>query len=186
MSVPLQLYADESYSIEIPPYSGYITISAATGLLDRSTLMRCNVICCAVYGAYHALETLSQLMQFNFDTETYFIPFAPWSIYDFPRFPHRSLLIDSSRHFEPVPTIKGVIDSMTYAKLNNLHWHLVDEQAFPFDSASFPLLSEKGAYSNYERFTVEDVAEVVEYARQRGVRVMVEIGLMLAGSASLL
>ena len=114
-------------------------------------------------------------MQFNFDTETYFIPFAPWSIYDYPRFAHRSLLIDSSRHFEPVQTIKGVIDSMTYAKLNNLHWHIVDEQSFPFDSASYPLLSIKGAYSNYERFTVEDVAEVVEYARQRGVRVMVEV-----------
>ena len=32
VSVPLQLYADESYSIDIPNYSGYITITAGTGL----------------------------------------------------------------------------------------------------------------------------------------------------------
>ncbi len=50
-------------------------------------------------------------------------------------------------------------------------------QAFPFDSPSFPDLSRMGAYSNYERYTVDDVAEVVEYARQRGIRIMVEIGM---------
>jgi hexosaminidase len=132
---------------------------------------------CAVYGAYHALETLSQLMQFSFDNETYFVPNAPWSIFDFPRFAHRGILVDSSRHFEPVETLKRVIDSLTYAKFNTMHWHIVDEQSFPFDSPSFPLLSEMGAYSDYERYTVDDVAEVVEYARQRGVRVMVEIGM---------
>ena len=38
-----------------------------------------------VFGAYHALETLSQLMQFSFNEQSYFIPFAPWTIYDFPR-----------------------------------------------------------------------------------------------------
>ena len=152
-----------------------------------------------MYGAYHALETLSQMMQYDFDTQSYFIIGCPWTIVDYPRFPHRGLLVDSSRHFEPVQTLKNVIDSVTYAKLNVIHWHIVDEQvcccgvldrrmssgvirvcwclqAFPFDSPSFPLLSKMGAYSNYERFTVDDVAEVVEYARQRGVRVMVEIG----------
>lgn len=37
-SVPLQLYADESYTIDIPSYAGYITIEAATGL-DRTVMM---------------------------------------------------------------------------------------------------------------------------------------------------
>jgi hexosaminidase len=129
-----------------------------------------------VYGAYHALETISQLMQFNFVTETYYIPNCPWTIVDYPRFPHRGLLIDSSRHFQPVQTIKNVIDSITYAKLNTIHWHIVDEQAFPFDSPSYPQLAGMGAYSNYERYTVDDVAQVIEYARERGVRVMVEVG----------
>lgn len=157
-SVPLQLYADESYTLSIPANAGYIVINAGS-----------------VYGAYHALETLSQLIQFSYDSETYYIRGAPWEITDFPRFAHRGLMIDSSRHFEPVESIKRIIDSTTYAKLNVIHWHLVDWQAFPFDSPSFPLLSVYGAYSEEERYTVDDVAEVVEYARQRGIRVMVEI-----------
>jgi len=96
-------------------------------------------------------------------------------IQDEPRFPHRGLLIDTSRHFLPVPTIKGVIDSLTYAKLNTLHWHLVDSQSFPFDSSSYPKLSQYGAYSKFERYSTEDVQEVVQYAKSRGVRIMVEI-----------
>ena len=54
--------------------------------------------------------------------------------------------------FEPVATIKRVIDSLTFAKLNVLHWHLVDSQSFPFDSPSYPSLGKEGAYSNEERY----------------------------------
>lgn len=62
-----------------------------------------------------------------------------------------------------------------YGKINVIHWHLVDQQSFPFDSKKRPLLSQKGAYSPQERYTSLDVAEVVEYGRSRGVRMMVEI-----------
>ena len=37
-----------------------------------------------------------------------------------------------------------MIQSLTYAKINVVHWHLVDSQSFPFDSASFPKLSQMG------------------------------------------
>ena len=60
-------------------------------------------------------------------------------------------------------------------QVNTVHWHIVDQQSFPFDSKSHPLLSQKGAYSAQERYTPLDVAEVVEYSRSVGVRMMVEI-----------
>ena len=155
-SEPLELYMNENYTLTI----------TATSI---------TVHCGAVYGCYHALETLSQLIWFNFDTMTYGISHVPWVITDGPRFPHRGLLIDSSRHFLPVPTIKRIIESVTYAKINAIHWHIVDAIAFPFDSPTYPQLGKMGAYSAQERFTAGDVAEVVEFARKRGIRVMVEL-----------
>lgn len=47
-----------------------------------------------------------------------------------------------------------------------------DSQSFPFESITHPKLWD-AAYSAQERYTQLDVAEVVEYARVRGVRVMV-------------
>lgn len=68
-----------------------------------------------------------QLVTWDFDVGRYRIDSTPLAITDAPRFPHRGLLIDSSRHFLPVRTVYMVIDAMSYAKLNTLHWHLVGE-----------------------------------------------------------
>jgi len=67
----LQLDTDESYTLDIP-LTGPATLSAKT-----------------VFGAMHGLETLSQLISFNFDTQSYVIRHAPWHIDDAPRFQHR-------------------------------------------------------------------------------------------------
>eukprot|EP01116_Phalansterium_solitarium_P000396 TRINITY_DN10267_c0_g1_i1.p1 TRINITY_DN10267_c0_g1~~TRINITY_DN10267_c0_g1_i1.p1 ORF type:complete len:603 (+),score=139.14 TRINITY_DN10267_c0_g1_i1:123-1931(+) len=158
LTADLRLGTGESYKLVVPHDGSPILIEAVT-----------------VYGAYHALETLSQLVRFNFDTRSYEVRWAPWCIDDRPRFPHREVLVDSSRHFLPVPTLKRFISSLPYAKINTLHWHLVDRQAFPFDSPRRPLLSRLGAWSPEERYTMDDLAEVVQYAKLRGVRVMVEL-----------
>jgi hypothetical protein len=60
-----------------------------------------------------------------------------------------------------------------YAKLNVLHWHIVDYQSWPIQSLAYPLLW-SAAWSPGERYTLADAAAVVEYARQRGVLVVPE------------
>eukprot|EP00041_Stephanoeca_diplocostata_P015802 m.303241 g.303241 ORF g.303241 m.303241 type:complete len:536 (+) comp20161_c0_seq1:90-1697(+) len=153
-----QLGDDESYTLDVPA-TGNPTLSAVT-----------------VYGVLRGLETFSQLVTFNFETETYEIQGAPWSITDAPRFPHRGLMIDTARHFETIASIKKMIDSLPYAKLNVLHWHMSDTQSYPLQVKSYPKLW-NAAYSDVERYIQEDVADVVEYARLRGVRVMVEFDM---------
>ena len=48
------------------------------------------------------------------------------------------MLLDTSRHYQPVSFIQQTIDALSYAKYNVLHWHVVDTQSFPFESKTYP------------------------------------------------
>ena len=113
------------------------------------------------------------LIQFDYERNCYVLKHAPIFIADRPFLSYRGLLIDSSRHFLPLRSIKRIIDAMAWVKLNVLHWHLVDDEAFPFFVPSVPTLW-KGAFSSAERYTAWDIEEIVAYAKARGVHVVAE------------
>ncbi|XP_066249400.1 beta-hexosaminidase subunit alpha-like [Euwallacea similis] len=126
-----------------------------------------------VWGALRAMETFSQLLYLAEDGISTRINTT--SIVDSPRFPHRGILVDTSRHFIPLEQLKQIIDAMTFNKLNVFHWHIVDDQSFPFVSMTFPELSAQGAYHpQLYVYSPDDVAEIIEYSRQRGIRVIPE------------
>jgi beta-hexosaminidase Fdl len=84
-------------------------------------------------------------------------------------------MLDTSRHYFSLEAIKRTISGMSHVKLNRFHWHMTDSQSFPFVSKNYPEMSEYGAYSASEVYTHEDVKEIVEYAKIRGVQVNIEI-----------
>ncbi|KAL6516758.1 hypothetical protein OROHE_018046 [Orobanche hederae] len=155
----LQHGINESYKLQIP---------------DPNNPLYAHIEAQTVYGALHGLQTFSQVCHYNISTRGILVQQVPLTIVDQPRFSYRGLLIDTSRHFQPLPVIKKVIDSMTYAKLNVLHWHIVDSQSFPLEIPSYPKLWD-AAYSVYERYTFADAAEIVSYAKRRGINVLAEI-----------
>ncbi|KAL1501005.1 hypothetical protein ABEB36_006411 [Hypothenemus hampei] len=126
-----------------------------------------------LWGILRGLETFSQLV--HLDNQESFLRINSSTIKDFPRYKHRGLLIDSSRHFLTLEKILRTLDAMVYNKMNALHWHIVDDQSFPFVSVKFPELSQKGAYHPYTKvYSPEDVKYIIKYARVRGIRVLPE------------
>lgn len=161
-SEDLQLGVDESYTLFVQKKDGQSIVGEAT--IEANT----------VYGALRALETFSQLCTFDYGSKSVQVYRAPWYIRDSPRFAYRGLLLDTSRHYLPVDVIKQVIESISYAKLNVLHWHVIDRESFPLEVPSYPKLW-KGSYTKWERYTVEDAIEIVSFAKTRGINVMAEV-----------
>ncbi|VDM32509.1 unnamed protein product [Hydatigera taeniaeformis] len=125
-----------------------------------------------VWGAMHGLTSVAQLVMSTSVNEKY-LPNV--RIFDKPRWPFRSFLIDTSRHFIPLQYILQFLKAMSTVKMNVLHWHIVDDQSFPYESYTFPKLSDKGAYSrNRATYTQQDVQIIIEYARSLGIRVLPE------------
>jgi hexosaminidase len=82
-------------------------------------------------------------------------------------------------------TLLRLLDAMSAAKLNVLHWHIMDSYAFPFASELFPDLAAAGKWTAGNAagqgkdsvYTHDMVRTVVQYATERGVRVIPEVDM---------
>ena len=146
------LYEDESYQLDISGTQAQLTAPTAVG-------------------AMRGLETFLQLLTGSRDG--FF--FQAVKIQDAPRFRWRGLLIDIGRHYEPPDVLKRNLDAMAAVKLNVLHWHITEDQGFRVESKKYPKLHQMGSDGLY--YTQEQVKEIVEYARQRGIRVVPEFDI---------
>lgn len=140
---------DESYILEV---------SATGAKLSAPTPL----------GTLHGLQTFLQLVDVSPDGFA-----APAvTINDKPRFPWRGLMIDSARHFVPLDVLKRNIDGLEAVKMNVFHWHLSENQGFRVESKKFPKLHEMGSDGLY--YSQDEIHSLIEYARDRGVRVVPE------------
>lgn len=166
LDVELQHGVDESYSIHVPE-------------LDRVEHLGLSAVLSAetVWGALRGLETFSQLVvRVREGNSKLFVPHTV-DIVDEPLFPHRGLLLDTSRNFYPVDAILRTVRAMAHNKMNVFHWHITDSHSFPLRLSKEPELADLGAYGFRETYSREDVAMIVEFGRVRGVRVIPELDM---------
>src|SRR5579864_8535947 len=147
-----ELGEDESYTLEISPDGAK---------LDATTPL----------GTMHGLKTFLQLVQVSPDGFA-----APaLKIQDKPRFPWRGLMIDVGRHFIPLDVLRRNLDGMEAVKMNVFHWHLSEDQGFRAESKKFPKLHTLGSDALF--YTQEEVRDLINYARNRGIRVVPEFDM---------
>ena len=116
-------------------------------------------------------------------------------IHDAPRFAWRGLMLDSARHYQSPAFIKKLIDVMALHKLNVLHWHLTDDQAWRLEIKKYPRLTQVGgwrvpagaaAQKDIDPktgrphlyggvYTQAQVREIVAYAAARNITIVPEI-----------
>lgn len=151
-------------------------------------------------GVFYGVQTLRKSLPVGAATV---VRLPSVKISDSPRFVHRGMMLDCSRHFFPLEFVKRYIDLIAMHNMNVFHWHLSDDQGWRIEIKKYPELTIKGSrrsgtvigyntalddsipYGGY--YTQEQAREIVEYARQRYVTVIPEIdmpGHMLAALAT--
>ena len=154
-----------------------------------------NIIiqCSTDAGAFYAIQSLKQLIPVQayetpLDLES--LKLSTITIEDAPHFQYRGFMLDCSRHFWNVETIKEVIDILALHKINRFHWHLTEDQGWRIEIKKYPLLTKKGSlrketttghnegfdgipYGGY--YTQKDIKEIVKYAAERFITIIPEI-----------
>ncbi len=151
-----QLGDDESYRLQIDAAGREIRLSAPR-----------------LWGARHGLHTLSQLRHGALMAGLVTLPGL--LIEDAPRHPWRGLLVDVARRPLPFDTLTRLLDGMAAARLNVLHWHFCDDQAWRLASDRHPELAAR-ASAGFS-YSLEQARQLVALAAERGIRVVPELDL---------
>lgn len=117
-------------------------------------------------GANHGLATLLQIIE----VENGYIKIPEICITDKPDSIYRSMMIDLARSWHSFDYLLGYVDMCYFYKCSALHLHFTDDQSYTLPSKLYPKLSTEGRF-----YTEKQIAELVEYARARGVELVPEI-----------
>lgn len=145
-------------------------------------------------GAFYAVQSLLQFLPMVRTNEK--LAIKSQRIKDYPQYVWRGMMLDVSRHFFTVETIKKTLDMLAFYKINTFHWHLCDNEGWRLEIKKYPKLTEIGAWREdmpyariYQKdyvpvgkpykyggyYTQEQVKDIVAYAKERNITVIPEI-----------
>ncbi len=92
------------------------------------------------------------------------------TVTDLPRRPWRGLMLDPVRSFLDLDFVRRTIRVMSAYKLNVLHLHLIDDEAWRFESRAWPKCNRPGE----PLYTQNELRALVAFARRYGVEIVPE------------
>jgi len=133
-------------------------------------------------GVLYGIQTLKQILVQSWNGKEFHLPFL--KIEDEPVFPMRGFMLDASRHFQPLATVKHVLDYMLSMKLNVFHWHLSDDQGWRIQSLKYPELNLISSFVNVDNapetngfYSIDEIHEVIAYATDRNIEIIPEFDI---------
>lgn len=142
-----------------------------------------NIVGGDAVGVFYGIMTLDQML--IPDTENgKLTSLKGVSIEDSPRTKMRELMVDPCRIFIPFEDLKDMAKEMARYKMNALHLHLTDDQAWRIEIKKYPKLTEKGSFrvgmDDMQMpiggfYTQEQMKELVAYAAKYHVEIIPEI-----------
>jgi hexosaminidase len=170
---------------------GYSLISNAGGI---------TITASKAAGIFYGIQSLKTLLPPNAwaaKQKSILIPAVKVS--DAPRFPHRALMLDVARNFQPKNEVLKVLNVMALYKMNILHFHLNDDEGWRIEIPGLPELTDVGAKRGHSAgqqailppsygsgpqgdnpfgsgyFSKADYIEILKYATVRHITVIPEI-----------
>ena len=153
-------------------------------------------------GVFYGVQTLIQLLETSSINNDLKIPGL--KIEDEPRFQWRGMMLDVGRHMMPFDFIKRCIDITASHKMNIFHWHLTEDQGWRIPIKNFSKLKSIAAYrketliGHYDDkphkfdgskyggyYTIEQINEIIEYAKDRYITIIPEIEMPGHATAAL-
>lgn len=161
-----------------------------------------NIAAADSTGFFYAIQTLKQLMPHAIYNRSGASTAIDWTvpcveIADQPQLGHRGYMLDVARHFFSKTEVKRILDIMATYKMNRFHWHLTDDQGWRIDIPEYPKLAQVGAvrkgsfvnaggsskffddteYGRGMYYTLDDLREIVAYAKKLNIEIIPEIDL---------
>ncbi|MFI3261950.1 MAG: glycoside hydrolase family 20 protein [Rikenellaceae bacterium] len=144
-------------------------------------------------GVFYGAQTLRKSIPAGSVNVNVELPSA--TVSDYPRFEYRGIMLDVSRHFQPVDSVKRVIDLISMHNINKLHMHLSDDQGWRLEIKKYPELTSIGSkreqtvigrnsgeydgkpYGEGCFYTQEQMKDLISYADDRFITIIPEIDL---------
>lgn len=94
-------------------------------------------------------------------------------------YPWRGIMIDVARYYVPIATLRRLVDLAAHDRLNVLHLHFTDNEAWRLPSRRYPRLPSRLHYSEAA------LRELNAYAQARGVLIVPEIDVPAHAAAAI-
>ena len=170
---------------------GYeLTIDSERVLIEASTAA----------GVFYGIQSLKNLLPpQSWKAKQTAITLEGVAITDAPRFGHRAVMLDVSRNFQTKEQVIKILDLLALYKINVMHFHLNEDEAWRLEIPGLPELIEVGSKRGHTLddanhlvpsygsgpdvanitgtgyYSREDFVELLKYASERHIRIIPEI-----------